>query len=178
MQFAYGNQKIYVLIPLLFCLVVEAAIMFAAAALYVPVEFPPGLGKLEQGCISTGIHPLTTAYWIVPLIFDAIVVVMTVTKLAMNRNGSRSKIAKVFLRDGLMYFSVIFGINLINTVVSIKTFSFSPINALTVVSFRLNALPVLLKRNQLSRYTREYQGSKLHTCDCTYRYYVSNHHWC
>ncbi|TIB92367.1 LNS2-domain-containing protein [Wallemia mellicola] len=83
---ALWGKKIYVLIPLLFCLIVEAAIMFAAAALYVPVEFPPGL-----------------AYWIVPLIFDAIVVVMTVTKLAMNRNGSRSKIAKVFLRDGLIY---------------------------------------------------------------------------
>ncbi|TIC51542.1 hypothetical protein E3Q05_03077 [Wallemia mellicola] len=117
----YAIQKIYVLIPLLFCLIVEAAIMFAAAALYVPVEFKPGLGKLEQGCISTGVHPLTTAYWIVPLIFDAIVVVMTVTKLAMNRNGSRSKIAKVFLRDGLMYFSVIFGINLINTVAANST---------------------------------------------------------
>lgn len=98
--------------------------MFAAAALYVPVQFPPGLGKLEQGCISTGVHPLTTAYWIVPLIFDAIVVLMTVVKLSLNRAHSRSKIAKVFLRDGLLYFSIIFGINLINMIVSRIFFKF------------------------------------------------------
>lgn len=92
--------------------------MAAAAALYEPVQFPEGFGTLEMGCISTGTHPLTTAYWIVPLIFDAIVVLMTIAKLALNRAHSRSKIAKVFLRDGLLYFSIIFGINLINTIVS------------------------------------------------------------
>ncbi|TIB01080.1 hypothetical protein E3P96_02509 [Wallemia ichthyophaga] len=118
---ALWGKKIYVLIPLLFCLLVEAAIMAAAAALYEPVQFPEGFGTLEMGCISTGTHPLTTAYWIVPLIFDAIVVLMTIAKLALNRAHSRSKIAKVFLRDGLLYFSIIFGINLINMIAANST---------------------------------------------------------
>ncbi|TFK35061.1 hypothetical protein BDQ12DRAFT_688738 [Crucibulum laeve] len=77
-----------------------------------PVPLPDGF----IGCIFTGSHPLFPAIWVTPLISDCAIFSLTLWRTRTYLRHSRAApTTHVFIRDGLLYFLVIFMANLLNT---------------------------------------------------------------
>ncbi|KAF9040753.1 hypothetical protein BJ165DRAFT_1549707 [Panaeolus papilionaceus] len=85
------------------------------------VPLPPFLVGNYQDfrwcCILTGDSILLPAVWVTPLITDSCIFVLTVwrTRQYLTHSG-KTPIMHIFLRDGAMYFFIIFLANLMNTV--------------------------------------------------------------
>ncbi|KAI5123109.1 hypothetical protein M0805_001465 [Coniferiporia weirii] len=96
-------------------LIVEIAIESWAVASGIPVPIPDG----QTGCILTG-RPTQgdrfAAFWIGQLVFPSMIFVLTVARiLLLHRQGTaRGGISVLMLRDGVMYFIVIFIVNFAN----------------------------------------------------------------
>ncbi|KLO12987.1 hypothetical protein SCHPADRAFT_388478 [Schizopora paradoxa] len=111
----YGGK--WVLIFLLPIVVIGAVVESWALTMGVPASLSPGI----VGCILTG-NPADgnryAVYWISQLIFPTLIFAMTVYRvLFMRREGlSIGSVAELFLRDGLIYFAIIFLANLVNVV--------------------------------------------------------------
>ncbi|KAH8114784.1 hypothetical protein DFH11DRAFT_188049 [Phellopilus nigrolimitatus] len=95
--------------------IVEIVIESWAVAGGVPVPIPEG----QVGCILTG-KPTQgdrfAAFWIGQLIFPSLIFVMTIVRVfILRRQGSvNGGIIVLMLRDGVLYFLVIFFVNLAN----------------------------------------------------------------
>ncbi|KLO12998.1 hypothetical protein SCHPADRAFT_940772 [Schizopora paradoxa] len=117
-------QKFIILVLLPF-LLAEVAVEAWAVSDGVSVPLPPGF----SGCILTG-NPTHgnrfVAFWVGQLVFPMLIFVLTITKGAsLYREGaSRSKVLRIMLRDGLIYFLIIFLANVANVV----TYVVSPPN--------------------------------------------------
>jgi len=76
-----------------------------------PVPLPPGF----VGCIFTGRNKLFPTIWVTPLVTDSAIFLLTLwrTRDYVKRSREISAI-NIFLRDGLLYFLVIFMANLFN----------------------------------------------------------------
>ncbi|KAH8914716.1 hypothetical protein BT69DRAFT_1201421, partial [Atractiella rhizophila] len=117
--YAIWQKNKYVLWGLLALLTGEIAVLltslhvFRRTATAVPIS---GTGP----CIATGAKngkDFTVAYWVSPIVFDSVVLILTVYKCTnYMRQGARTPLLKVFFRDGLLYFGCIFICNLINTI--------------------------------------------------------------
>ncbi|KAE9396653.1 hypothetical protein BT96DRAFT_884594 [Gymnopus androsaceus JB14] len=82
-----------------------------------PVPLPPQL----VGCIFTG-HTLFAALWFGPLVTDVFIFSFTLwrTKAYFTRRGRGSTpTIELFVRDGVMYFMVIFSVNFLNILIYI-----------------------------------------------------------
>ncbi|KAF8164768.1 hypothetical protein B0H34DRAFT_793228 [Crassisporium funariophilum] len=83
------------------------------------VPLPPGF----VGCIFTGSNPLFPTIWVMPLITDTFIFTLTLWRTHTYFRGSsdtpvwRRRTIQVFIRDGLLYFLVIFMANLVNTLI-------------------------------------------------------------
>jgi len=112
----YACQK-WILVLLLPVIILEAVVESWALTMGVPAELPPGI----VGCILTG-NPADgrryAIFWVGQLIFPTLVFGMTVGRIAfLRREGlSKGSIMDVLLRDGVIYFAVIFVANLVNVV--------------------------------------------------------------
>ncbi|PPR02230.1 hypothetical protein CVT24_011458 [Panaeolus cyanescens] len=72
----------------------------------------------DAGCILTGDTPLFPAVWFMPLVTDTCIFVLTLWRArAYWKQSGSTPIMHIFLRDGAMYFFVIFLANLVNTVI-------------------------------------------------------------
>ncbi|KAH8923280.1 hypothetical protein BT69DRAFT_170134 [Atractiella rhizophila] len=78
----------------------------------VPVPIPPG----DVGCISNGGEgALRIVYWAAPLSFDLLALTLTLIPiLSYWRRGGRIPVLELVLRDGLLYFVVVFTTGLLN----------------------------------------------------------------
>ncbi|EJC99568.1 uncharacterized protein FOMMEDRAFT_159982 [Fomitiporia mediterranea MF3/22] len=110
----YGRDwKVFLLLVPTF--VVEMVIEAWAVAGGVPVPIPPG----QVGCILTG-KPNQgdrfAAFWIGQLIFPSVIFLLTTGRvLVMKQQGTiKGGITMLLLRDGVMYFAMIFTVNLAN----------------------------------------------------------------
>jgi len=117
----YGNNK-WILIFLMPFLLAEVAVEAWAVSGGVPVPLPEGF----SGCILTGKASQGNrfvAFWVGQLVFPTLIFVLTIAKGAsLYRGGtSRSKVLRIMLRDGLMYFLVIFLANVVNVVTYVVT---------------------------------------------------------
>ncbi|KAF8522672.1 hypothetical protein JB92DRAFT_3269039 [Gautieria morchelliformis] len=75
------------------------------------------------GCILTGSGRLFTPFWVMPLITDSVVFLLTIlrTRLYANENGRTFPLLQLFIRDGTLYFLCIFSANLLNVVLFLRT---------------------------------------------------------
>jgi len=116
----YACQR-WVLVLLLPLVFIEAAVESWAVTMGVPAELPPGVA----GCILTG-NPADgdrfALYWIGQLVFPTLALGMTVGRIVFLRRAGLSKgsITDILLRDGVIYFAVIFLANLAN-IISVAT---------------------------------------------------------
>lgn len=79
-----------------------------------PVPLPPGF----IGCIFTGTSKFFPALWVAPLIVDSVIFLMTLLRSkAYTRRSHRTPTLHVFVRDGTVYFLIIFMANLMNTLI-------------------------------------------------------------
>ncbi|KAF8164769.1 hypothetical protein B0H34DRAFT_210510 [Crassisporium funariophilum] len=78
------------------------------------VPLPPFL----VGCILTGSSPLFPSLWVAPLILDSCIFVLTLWRTRRYiRESGKSPTLHIFMRDGALYFFIIFLANLMNTVI-------------------------------------------------------------
>jgi len=78
------------------------------------VPLPPGF----VGCIFTGSNPLFPAVWVTPLVSDCCIFCLTLWRTrTFIKKSRRTPTIHIFLRDGLMYFLVIFMANFFNTLI-------------------------------------------------------------
>jgi len=121
--YALYGREMWVFVILAPLLITEIAVESWAVAGGVPVPLPPGL----HGCILTG-KPNQgnrfAAFWIGQLVFPSIVFLLTLFRIVrLKRLGSlKGGVVDIMLRDGSIYFSAIFLINLMN----ILTYAVAP----------------------------------------------------
>ncbi|EIN08642.1 hypothetical protein PUNSTDRAFT_135020 [Punctularia strigosozonata HHB-11173 SS5] len=87
---------------------VQARVLVTGVALKVPIL---------AGCILVGRTQLFTGLWIAPLVTDGCIFFLTLwrSRIYFNR-AARMPMLQLFLRDGVAYFFVIFGSNLLNVI--------------------------------------------------------------
>ncbi|KAG6899169.1 hypothetical protein C0993_012712 [Termitomyces sp. T159_Od127] len=96
----------------------------------VPAELPPGfVGCIPSPKEGTGIR--LSALYIAALVFDATIFALTLGRaIYYHITGSLIPIATLIIRDGTLYFAVIFIVNLTNVfLLSLVTADLSAINA-------------------------------------------------
>ncbi|THU83153.1 hypothetical protein K435DRAFT_766027 [Dendrothele bispora CBS 962.96] len=107
----YGRPKflLFVLLSLLVGQVVISSIGIVAGF---AAPFPPPL----HGCVLTGTRALFPALWVAPLVLDSIIFTLTVwrTRRYLSQHVST---AYVLMRDGTIYFFLIFMANASNVII-------------------------------------------------------------
>ncbi|KAH8920059.1 hypothetical protein BT69DRAFT_1284305 [Atractiella rhizophila] len=74
---------------------------------------PPGL----RGCISVGGVDYVWIYWMMPLLYDTTALVLMLIPLIEHwRISGGTPLLKIFLRDGIAYFFIVFICNLVNVI--------------------------------------------------------------
>ncbi|KAF8532566.1 hypothetical protein JB92DRAFT_602234 [Gautieria morchelliformis] len=70
------------------------------------------------GCVPTGSNNWFAALWVAPLVTDACIFVLTIWRtVRYKRKHGRMTTMDIILRDGIMYFFVIFSANLMNSLI-------------------------------------------------------------
>ncbi|KAH8920065.1 hypothetical protein BT69DRAFT_1352692 [Atractiella rhizophila] len=94
---------------------------------------PPGL----RGCISNGGVNYVWIYWLMPLLYDTAALVLTLIPLITHwRTSGGTPLLKLFLRDGIVYFAVVFVCNLANVIYfNIPNVTNNALNAPLAVAF-------------------------------------------
>ncbi|PPQ84471.1 hypothetical protein CVT24_012144 [Panaeolus cyanescens] len=88
------------------------------AAVGLRTGFAVPLPDFLVGCIFTGESPLFPSLWVSPLILDSIIFALTLWRTRMYiRDSGKTPTIHVFVRDGALYFAVIFLANLMNTLI-------------------------------------------------------------
>jgi len=109
--YAIWQRNRYILILLSTLWVGQVAICGMGLAFTSRLPLPPGF----VACIDTGVGKLFTPFWFMPLISDTFVFFLTLWR---NRQYSRMNanlpLMQLFVRDGALYFLVIFSANLLN----------------------------------------------------------------
>ncbi|KAF9029594.1 hypothetical protein BJ165DRAFT_1317844, partial [Panaeolus papilionaceus] len=75
---------------------------------------------LLDGCILVGTHPLFSALWVAPLITDTCIFILTLYRIrpfARRRAVKIPAMMQMFIRDGVVYFFVIFTANIVNCLI-------------------------------------------------------------
>jgi len=105
------SNRILALLVFLWLLQVclSAVAMTASEVVVLPPKF--------FGCIEAGSGSIWTPFWVMPLVSDTFVFILTI--LGTRNEGSNERKAmpmiERFRRDGVLYFVCIFGANLLNT---------------------------------------------------------------
>ncbi|KAH8085961.1 hypothetical protein BXZ70DRAFT_900026, partial [Cristinia sonorae] len=92
-----------------------ACTMIFSADVCVLLSISFALTTISFESVSSPAHLASASAWL-PLTYDTIVVILTLNRtLKPVRHHSAGKIMRVLLRDGLLYYSVIFSVNLVLT---------------------------------------------------------------
>ncbi|KAF8577150.1 hypothetical protein K439DRAFT_1622292 [Ramaria rubella] len=144
----------YVLIFLLSILFGQIIVSGWAVHFGIRVPQPPGF----PGCVLTGSSNFFAALWAAPLVTDSCIFVLTLLRtLKYMRRHGRISTTQIILRDGTMYFFIVFSANLMNTLIyflateDLKAVgaSFSQI----ITSIMISRLQLNLRRsNNMERY--------------------------
>ncbi|KAF4615904.1 hypothetical protein D9613_011367 [Agrocybe pediades] len=112
--YALYGRNLYILAFLLVLWVVQIVLSSIGINTGFAVPLPPGL----VGCIFSGSNPLFPAIWVTPLLTDTCIFILTMWRtrgyLTSRSRTFRTPTLELFMRDGLMYFLVIFSANLLN----------------------------------------------------------------
>ncbi|KAF8992611.1 hypothetical protein BDQ17DRAFT_1369325 [Cyathus striatus] len=107
-----GNK--YVLVFLLSVLVGQIIVMAWSVHFGIRVPLPPGF----PGCVLTGSSSWMTGLWAAPVCTDTCIFLLTVWRAVKYRkNHGISGTMQIIIRDGTIYFLVIFGANLMNCLI-------------------------------------------------------------
>ncbi|KAJ3561483.1 hypothetical protein NP233_g10166 [Leucocoprinus birnbaumii] len=134
--------------------------------------FPAPLSKGLVGCILNGEGPLFPSVWIAPLVTDSVIFFLTINRtkhylhhlLSPFMSEAAAKALMILVRDGTMYFFVIFMANLLNTLMfflgppDIKAIaaSFSQLLTCTMLSrLVLNLRAVMSEKDSTTTTTRD-----------------------
>ncbi|KAJ6501493.1 hypothetical protein C8R47DRAFT_1193259 [Mycena vitilis] len=103
-----------VLAFLLSVLTTQIILMAWALHFGIRTPLPPGF----PGCVLTAVQPIFGAFWAAPIATDTCIFVLTLWRTIryQKRHGKITSM-DIILRDGIMYFFVIFGVNLMNCLI-------------------------------------------------------------
>jgi len=113
-MYALYARNTYVLFSLMILWVAQIIISSIGLSTGFAAQLPPGF----VGCIFTGNSVLFPSLWVAPLVTDSCIFLLTVWRTWDYVKESRTTpTIRIFFRDGLMYFLVIFMANLMNTLI-------------------------------------------------------------
>ncbi|TFK33082.1 hypothetical protein BDQ12DRAFT_739019 [Crucibulum laeve] len=108
-----GSKIILMILGLL--MVAEYVVQSISMTVFIPAPSP--MPEVTFPCVATGPTRWLIAFWVMPLIYDTVTFAMTLLKSVEHwRNQVSSSTLSLLFRDGLIYFSTIFTMNLINVV--------------------------------------------------------------
>ncbi|KAG0145141.1 hypothetical protein CROQUDRAFT_659087 [Cronartium quercuum f. sp. fusiforme G11] len=116
----WGKNK-WILAGLMTGFLLECVVLLYAVTQFqaVPTRDPTDPDS-RGACIAgggPGGHDWSMAYWVSPIIMDTLMLILTSIRALQYRNrGVRSSVFQTFVRDGILYFAVVFVVNLINTI--------------------------------------------------------------
>ncbi|KAJ7634572.1 hypothetical protein FB45DRAFT_909213 [Roridomyces roridus] len=109
----YRNNK-FILAFLAAMLSTQIILMAWALHFGVRVPLPPGF----PGCVLTGDNTWFGAFWAAPIATDTCIFVLTLWRtVRYQRKHGKMNYMHILLRDGIMYFFIIFSVNLINCII-------------------------------------------------------------
>ncbi|CAH7684087.1 hypothetical protein PPACK8108_LOCUS18065 [Phakopsora pachyrhizi] len=116
----WGKNKI-ILAVLLVGFTIECVVLLFAVTQFKPVPTRDPTDPTSRGaCIAgggPGGHDWSMAYWVSPIVMDTLMLVLSsVRAFQYRKRGVNSGVFQTFVRDGILYFAVVFVVNLINTV--------------------------------------------------------------
>jgi len=112
--YAMYNRNTVILIFLAILWIGQITISCYGLSSGTALDLPPGL----VGCIFTGTGSLFPTFWVMPLGTDLFVFLFTLWRTREYiQNTMRTLTMHIILRDGIMYFLVIFVANLTNTLI-------------------------------------------------------------
>ncbi|PLW24091.1 hypothetical protein PCANC_22112 [Puccinia coronata f. sp. avenae] len=116
----WGKNK-YILAVLLTGLTIECVVLFFAVTQFHPVPTRDPTDPTSRGaCIAgggPGGHDWSMAYWVSPIVMDTLMLILTSIRALQYRNkGVNSGVFQTFVKDGILYFVVVFAVNLTNTI--------------------------------------------------------------
>ncbi|EFP88391.1 uncharacterized protein PGTG_14475 [Puccinia graminis f. sp. tritici CRL 75-36-700-3] len=137
----WGRNK-YILAVLLTGLTIECVVLFFAVTQFHAVPTRDPTDPTSRGaCIAgggPGGHDWSMAYWVSPIVMDTLMLILTSIRvgqpalhsqfiqiadlpllkqaLQYRNKGVKSSVFQTFVKDGILYFVVVFGVNLINTI--------------------------------------------------------------
>ncbi|KIM42738.1 hypothetical protein M413DRAFT_444405 [Hebeloma cylindrosporum] len=105
-------------LPILIFLMILWGTQIAVSAIGLHTGFRVPLPPMLVGCILTGDSPIFPSLWVAPLITDSCIFILTLwrTRQYIKDSGMAPTIY-IFVRDGALYFLVIFLANLMNTLI-------------------------------------------------------------
>lgn len=107
-----GNR--YVLFFLLAVLCGQVIVMGYAISTGIRVPLPPGF----PGCVLTGRDSWIAGLWAAPLFTDSCIFVLTLWRtIRYKKKNIQARLMSIFLRDGTIFFFLIFGMNLMNCLI-------------------------------------------------------------
>ncbi|EMD35578.1 hypothetical protein CERSUDRAFT_116310 [Gelatoporia subvermispora B] len=107
---AIWSQSRWIVGPLVIVILGHWALILQGVLL--KAEWVPG-----SGCAITHTNnTILAATFIYSMCFDALIFTLSAWKLAFKRAGTRSQLMKMLFKDGLIYFLVAFGANLLATI--------------------------------------------------------------
>ncbi|PPQ76081.1 hypothetical protein CVT24_003653 [Panaeolus cyanescens] len=107
---------------LLSVLLIIWATQIAVSAVGIHTGQAVPLPSFLTGCILSGRSPQFSAQWVAPLITDSVIFGLTLWRTRQYIRSSNKKnimipTIQILLRDGIMYFFIIFSANLMNTLI-------------------------------------------------------------
>ncbi|KAG9218400.1 hypothetical protein CCMSSC00406_0007999 [Pleurotus cornucopiae] len=107
-----GNR--FILYFLLAVLCGQVVVMAYAISTGVRVPLPPGF----SGCVLTGRNTWFAGLWAAPLVTDSCIFLLTLWRtIRFKKSNVQARLMSIFLRDGTIYFFIIFGMNLMNCLI-------------------------------------------------------------
>ncbi|KAJ8701263.1 hypothetical protein PTI98_000070 [Pleurotus ostreatus] len=107
-----GNR--FILYFLLVVLCGQVVVMAYAISTGIRVPLPPGF----SGCVLTGRNTWFAGLWAAPLVTDSCIFLLTLWRtIRFKKNNVQARLMSIFLRDGTLYFFIIFGMNLMNCLI-------------------------------------------------------------
>jgi hypothetical protein len=109
----YLSNK-YILAFIMTLLTGQIIFMAYALTFGIRVPLPPGW----PGCVLTGSGPWFGGFWAAPIVTDTCIFFLTLWRtIRYQKRHGRMNYMQIIMRDGILYFGVIFSVNMMNCVI-------------------------------------------------------------